>query len=341
MNLPTSTDISSAASEGIASAFKLIEDSLSLVDKLICEQLSYYPDKSGVNSLIEHVSSQRGKMLRPSLVLLSGNCCGKITDEHIYVAAIFEIIHNATLLHDDVIDESQKRRGADTVNHLWGNRSAILLGDFFLSQVFKMCANVKPEIVKIIASGVSQTCEGELIQTMKKVPDTFNLTEVEYIETITKKSAALFSSCCLTGSLLAGANDEQCKALADYGLNIGIAFQVTDDLLDILGSEKQIGKPVGNDISKKKLTLALIHFLAVADERGKADIMQILDSPDGEESTRNRVVDILKQTDSLKYARDKANDYCTKAISSLAPLQDDKTKNALIKISEFVVERLK
>ena len=189
----------------------------------------------------------------------------------IRIAAIVELIHNATLLHDDVIDGGQKRRGLPTVNSLCGNESAVLLGDFLLSRVFKMCAELKPEIINIIAGTVVRVCEGELRQMAQR--QNWQLSESEYIDIITEKSAALFSSCCLLGGLLAGASETQVRSLACFGLNAGIAFQITDDLLDIIGDESKTGKTLGSDVDKNKLTLAVIHLLRTVDEREKSAVI--------------------------------------------------------------------
>ncbi|GAG45675.1 unnamed protein product, partial [marine sediment metagenome] len=229
--------------------------------KLVNEQLASCSES--VRPLLEHLNTQGGKMIRPGLVLLSyhsvcDQCEKKTQYEAVRIAAIVEIIHNATLLHDDVIDEGQKRRGLPTVNSLWGNESAVLLGDFLLSKVFKMCADLKPRFQKIIAAAAARTCEGELRQIIQK--QNWQLSEPEYIDIITEKSAAFFSSCCSLGGLLADASETEARLLTCFGLNVGIAFQITDDLLDIVGDESKTGKTSGSDVDKNKLTLAVIHL---------------------------------------------------------------------------------
>lgn len=242
------------------SAFRLIDDELGQVKELINEQLAGCSEP--VSRLLGTFSSCSGKMLRPGLVLLSyrvmrdGSCVKRnkqydtrnTHDELIRIAAVIEMIHNAALLHDDVIDEGQKRRGLPTVNSLWGNESAVLLGDFLLSRVFKMCAELKPQFQKVIAATVVRTCEGELSQIIQR--RNWQLSESEYIEIITEKSAALFSSCCHLGGLLAGASETQIRSLTCFGLNTGIAFQITDDLVDIIGDESKTGKTLGSDVDK-------------------------------------------------------------------------------------------
>ncbi len=311
-------------------AFRVIDDELGQVKKLINEQFSYCPDKAGVRRLVEHVNESTGKMIRPGLVLLSGGAVGEITDRHIRVAAIMEMIHNATLLHDDVIDEGQRRRGQATVNSLWGNESAVLLGDFLLSKVFRMCADLEPRVVKIIAAAAARTCEGELRQISQR--GNWQLSEAEYIEIITEKSAALFSSCCCLGGVLGGAGEAEVRLLSDFGLNLGIAFQIADDLLDITGDESQTGKTAGSDIDKGKLTLAVMHMLTLADEKGRGAVTN-------SSCDRAELVKMLKSSGSLEYAQSRRREFVEKAISTLSGLGESEAKNALIGTAGFIGKR--
>ncbi len=316
----------------ISGAFKLIDSQLGQVKELIDEQL--LGCSTSVSRLLETFSSCSGKMVRPGLVLLAGACCGKITDEHIRIAAIVEMIHNATLLHDDVIDEGQKRRGLPTVNSLWGNESAVLLGDFLLSRVFEMCTDLQPRFQRVIATATARTCEGELRQIIQR--HNWQLSESEYIDIITEKSAALFSSACFLGALLAQAAETQAQALARFGLNIGIAFQITDDLLDIIGEESKTGKTLGSDVDKNKLTLAVIHLLRVVERSEKGAVIKKL-STAGE--NKEALAEMLRSYDSLEYARSRAQEFVTKAITSLADLEECKAKQALIETGRFVAGR--
>ena len=274
MQLPAHTEKSDSLREGSVSAFKLISAELSRVRDLVDEQLVSGSRVPGLGQLLGTLKSCGGKMIRPGLVLLAGKAVGKVTPKHIRIAAIVEIIHNATLLHDDVIDEGKRRRGAPTINSLWGNESAVLLGDFLLSRVFKMCVDLEPGVIKVIAAAAAQTCEGELRQVIQK--ENWQLSESEYIEIITEKSAGLFRSCCYLGGLLAGAGEKQLEALAEFGCNFGVAFQMTDDLLDIIGDEGKTGKTLGSDVNKNKLTLAVIHLLRTVDESGKIGLKEKL-----------------------------------------------------------------
>jgi len=324
MQLPAHKDISSA--------FGLIDGQLVQVKELIDRQLSDCDEP--VSQLVEYVNTHTGKMLRPGLVLLAGAAVSKITDEHIRIAAAVEIIHNATLLHDDVIDGGQKRRGLPTVNSLWGNESAVLLGDFLLSRVFKMCSELEPEVARIIAATAVRVCEGELRQVIQR--QNWQLSESEYIDIITEKTAALFSSCCYLGGLLAGASETQAQSLACFGLNTGIAFQITDDSLDIIGDESKTGKTLGSDVDKNKLTLAVIHLLTELDENEKTAVKTKL-STKGED--RGALVEMLRRYGSLAYAHSRAQNFVAKAIASLSSLKESDAKEALIETARFAGER--
>ncbi len=346
--MSTHTDMTGSISRSRVPAFSLIDEQLSRVKELINEQ-STAPACTGVNSsaskgragdidrLLEYVSSRGGKMIRPGLVLLAGGCCGKITDEHIRVAAIVEMIHNATLLHDDVIDEGQRRRGQPTINSLWGNESAVLLGDFLLSRVFKMCAELEPRVAKVIAAAAIRICEGELRQVVQR--RNWQLSESEYIDIITEKSAALFSSCCYLGGLLAHGAETQVQSLAAFGLNAGIAFQITDDLLDIVGDESKTGKTLGSDADKNKPTLAVIHLLRAVDEEEKSAVINAYIERNNTQYDKDALVEMLIRYSSLEYARNRAQEFVAAAVRALAGLQESDAKQALIETARFMANR--
>ena len=327
------------------SAFKLISEELDLVRELITEQLTVHIPASSehkkalkeIDQLLESLRSRYGKMLRPGLVLLAGKCCGPITNEHIQVAASIEMIHNATLLHDDVIDDGKRRRGQPSINSLWGNESAVLLGDFLLSRVFRICAELETKVAKIIAEAAVRLCEGELRQIAQK--QNWQLIESEYIDVITEKSAVLFSSCCHLGGLLSGADKSQNKKLSDFGLNAGIAFQITDDLLDIIGDEKRTGKTLGSDVNKCKLTLAVIHLLETVDNVKRDELINKYLEAGNCLPDMGAFAKILEESGSLEYARSRAQEYVDKAIKSLEGLKEGEAKKALIETAKFMANR--
>ena len=346
------TDITGSIQRSGVPAFRLIDDQLSRVKELINEQLTVSAAPglaAGVNSsarkrwagdinqLLEYVSSRSGKMIRPGLVLLAGRCCGKITDEHIRIAAIVEMIHNATLLHDDVIDEGQRRRGQPTINSLWGNESAVLLGDFLLSRVFKICAELEPQVAGVVAAATIRICEGELRQIVQR--QNWQLSESEYVDIITEKSAVLFSSSCYLGCLLAQGTETQGQSLAAFGLNAGIAFQITDDLLDIVGDESKTGKTLGSDADKNKLTLAVIHLLRAVDEKEKNAVINSYLERKNAQYDKDALAERLGRYGSLEYARNRAQEFVAGAERALDGLQESDAKKALIETARFMASR--
>lgn len=350
MQLPAHIDIPTSAPHPEFAAFKLVADDLRCVRTLISEQLAApAPALAGlaslgskhrtgdVDRLLEYVSVRTGKMIRPGLLLLAGRCFGEITDQHIQVAAIIEMIHNATLLHDDVMDEGQKRRGLPTINSLCGNEIAVLLGDFLLSRVFKMCAELPSEPAKVVAASAVRLCEGELGQVVRK--HNWQMSESEYIEVITEKSGVLFNSACFLGALLSQADERRARSLADFGLNTGIAFQITDDLLDLVGDESKTGKTLGTDVDKQKLTLPLIHLLNIADEQEKKSIIDsYLDRKDAE-CDRQALVRMLNRHGSLEYASKRAKEFIAAAVQSLADFKQSDARDALIEMARSTVGR--
>ena len=331
------SDTTFPAAKKTISAFSLINDQLDHVRKLINDQLAVSSKGGDINLLFEHLHGRSGKMIRPGLVLLAGKCFGKITDEHIRVAAIIEMVHNATLLHDDVIDEGKTRRGRPTINKLWGNESAVLLGDYLLSRVFSLCTELPTWVARTIACAATRVCEGELRQVTQK--QNSQLSESEYIEIITEKSAVLFSSCCKLGALLSQANEQQAESLSNFGLNIGIAFQIIDDLLDITGDEDKTGKTLGTDMNKHKLTLGAIHLLKNSDTKKKALLADFYSNAKQTQIDKDILAEMLSSHGSLEYAHSRAQEYIDKAVLALTDLKKSEAKEALIATAKFVADR--
>jgi octaprenyl-diphosphate synthase len=329
--------IDSAAGSGPLALFSIIADELKRVRLLIERELSDCSEP--VRGLTAHVTFSKGKMLRPGLVLLSGLASGAITEKHIRAAAIVEMIHNATLLHDDVVDDGTSRRGIPTLNRVKGNESAVLLGDFLLSRVFRMCVELASTAAEMIASAALRTCEGEIRQMAQR--GNLQLSEPEYIDIIAEKSAALFSGACAVGAVLAGAKEPQVQMLADYGREMGIAFQITDDLLDLVGDQDKTGKPLGSDVDKNNLTLPLIHFLRSANEQDKDWATELMHCDGKKAGSQGKLslVEKLKSYGSLAYAQRRAEEFAEEAIGTIADLKDGNAKHALIETARFVVRR--
>jgi geranylgeranyl pyrophosphate synthase len=332
--MPVARQAPADAPWGEIPPLRQIDSLLRQVSERICEILEPRRAEQELAPLFAHVRRRSGKMLRPGLVLLAGRCFGPLTEEHIRVAAVMEMIHHATLLHDDVIDNGCKRGGVPTVNRLWGNESAVLLGDFVLSHVFQMTADLSPAASAIVARTAVRVCEGELRQTLQR--RNWLLTEAQYLDIITEKSASFFSGCCRLGALLAHASQDQMEALARFGLCVGVAFQITDDLLDICGEESQTGKTCRSDMVGGRPTLAVIHLLRGIEASGRAKVCALLESPD---HSRDKLTDLLVQQGSLQYARERANAYVVQATEALAPLPSGETKDALLETARFMVER--
>ena len=315
-------------------SFAPIAAHLGQARELICRSL-VAPESAGeLAPLLDHFMSRSGKMIRPALVLLGGACLGQITDEHVQVAAMVEMIHDATLLHDDVMDDGQTRRGMPTINHLWGNESAVLLGDFVLSRVFRMAAELDPPVGRVVAETAVRVCEGELRQVAQK--RNWQLTEAEYISIITDKSAAFFGGCCRLGGLLAHAETQQIEALDRYGLYAGIAFQIVDDLLDIAGNEAEMGKTPRSDLNASKLTLAAIHLLEAVGATGRERVYALLGNP---AESRGELEAMLLHHGSLDYAHECARNYVLKATEALELLPPGDAKDALIETAHFMANR--
>jgi len=315
-------------------SFRLIDLPLRQVTRLIYESLRARGTQAELASFFDHLRAGSGKMLRPGMVLLAGKCFGTLTPQHIQVAAMVEMIHHATLLHDDVLDEGCQRRGIPTANFLWGNESAVLLGDFLLSQVFRMAAELDSPVARILAQTAARVCEGELRQTVHK--RNWQLTEAQYLEIITEKSASFFGGCCRLGAMLAQADEAQIESVAQFGLQAGIAFQITDDLLDIAGDESHAGKTLQSDFAKDKPTLAVIHLLQTLEAKRRAEVHALLDAPDG---TGRELAVLLERAGSLRYTREQAAAYVARAVQTLEDVPSSPAKEALIETARFMADR--
>lgn len=316
-------------------SFRSIDSSLRQVSRLIHQSLEAHGSQRELASFFDHLRAGSGKMLRPGMVLLAGECFGPLTEEHTRVSAMVEMIHHATLLHDDVIDDGCKRRGLPTANSLWGNECAVLLGDFILSRVFQMAADLAPAVAKILAQTAVRVCEGELRQTVQK--QNWQLSEAQYLEIITEKSASFFGGCCRLGAMLSRADEGQIESLARFGLLAGVAFQITDDLLDIAGDEARTGKTPHSDFAKDKPTLAIIHLLQTLEMPHQIRVRGLLESP---QEPRDELVDLLERQGSLRYAREKAADYVAEAIRALENVPTSLARDALAETARFMANRM-
>jgi octaprenyl-diphosphate synthase len=292
-----------------------------------------------VNTLVRHVSRFRGKMLRPCLVLLSGKACspsGDVSDVHTTLATVVEMVHMATLVHDDVLDEAELRRKGATINHLRGNEAAVLLGDYLISHSYHLCSSLESQFAsRLIARTTNQVCEGELLQIDNR--NNIDLDEQTYLRIITLKTAVLCAACCTLGATFSGADETRTRALETYGLSLGIAFQIQDDILDIVGDVGTVGKTLGIDIEKGKMTLPIIHFLRTAPHEHRALLRSLLNGRDADKVERIR--NLILPSDSIQYAHDRARELVDRARSAIVDLPDGEAKRVLDAMAEFVVSR--
>ena len=318
--------------EGAAILFSTIEQELSQVRSFMVREAG--TSIESVNTLVEHVTARSGKMMRSGLLLLSGKACGDIKDEHIEVGAIVELVHTATLLHDDVLDGATSRRGAETANTLWGNECAVLLGDFLLSRAFVVGLRLaEPRVGQVISETAVQICRGELRQNVER--RNWDLSRQEYYEIIRDKTAALFGSCCYLGGLVSGVDESQLESLGEFGLNVGMAFQLTDDLLDIISDQSITGKTPGKDFLQGKLTLPVIHCLDSAKGNDRGSLTERISGKLG----RRGLLEILEGSGSIDYTRAEAERFADKAILCLKSVEDGEAKGSLIETAGFVTSR--
>ena len=308
------------------------------VDELIQRRLQ--SDVALVNQLSHYIINSGGKRLRPMIALLMARACGYQGEKHIDIAAIVEFIHTATLLHDDVVDESDMRRGKDTANNVWGNQAAVLVGDFLYSRSFEMMVDVnKMRVMQIMASTTNIIAEGEVLQLLN-VNDAAT-DEARYLDVIYSKTAKLFEAACQLGAVLSELSIEDERAAAAYGTHLGTAFQLVDDILDYSADSKEMGKNVGDDLAEGKPTLPLIYALKVSEENNETEDAALIKQAieEGGLEHIDAVMQVIQKTKSLEYTQKVAVKETKLAISSLKFLPSSDFKTALIDIANFSVAR--
>lgn len=293
-----------------------------------------------VNELCRYIERYRGKMLRPMLVLVSGLAAGdrELTHEHTTIGAVIEMIHVATLVHDDVLDDAEVRRGSATVNHMHGTEVSVILGDYLISKSFHLCSQLDAQTPALrVGQITARVCEGELLQLAHR--GDFNLTEQTYFDIIEGKTACLIGLACEMGARFAHADDDTIRRLYEFGVRVGLAFQITDDLLDLVGDEQTVGKSLGKDLEKGKLTLPMIHHLASLPERERAVITESLKRSAAHSDSRRLLIDRLHKTNSVAYARARAAELIAEAKASLITLPDTPARAYLLDAADAVLTR--
>ncbi|MFH1746478.1 MAG: polyprenyl synthetase family protein [Planctomycetota bacterium] len=293
-------------------------------------------DQDFIADLCGHVAQFHGKLLRPAILLLSGRASGQLTAAHPILAAVVEMVHIATLVHDDVLDEADVRRRAATVNRLWGNERAVLMGDFLISHAFHLCSGVDSgEASRIVGATTNTVCEGEMMQIANR--DNLELGAEEYLDIIARKTAALIGTCCLLGARYAGADEQQAEHLKSFGRALGIAFQIVDDVLDLVGDEAEAGKSLGRDADLGKLTLPMIHHLQNASAQERHQLRDLLTSDIS--GRRRQIAALLETNSSITHARRIARNYVDEARDSLDALPPSPARDSLCAMAEFVLAR--
>lgn len=290
-----------------------------------------------LDKITYYIVKRKGKQVRPMFVFLSAGLCGGITESTYRAASMIELLHTATLVHDDVVDDANQRRGFFSVNALWKNKIAVLVGDYLLSRGLLLSVDFSEfRLLQIVSNSVREMSEGELLQIEKA--RRLDIDESIYFDIIRKKTATLIASCCASGASSAGGTEEIINAMKQIGEDIGIAFQIKDDLFDYAGNSS-IGKPTGIDIKERKMTLPLIYTLSKSDKEQKRTIINIIKNNNTEPKKVQQVIDMVRAGEGIKYATEKMQFYRDKALKALEVFPESIYKTSFIDLVKFTVDR--
>jgi len=342
----------------LATTYAPIAHDLRLAEQIFDGELR--SDLPFIEELTDTVRSYRGKMLRPALLLLSARACGKLTEAHHVLAAVIEMVHMATLVHDDVLDEADERRRQPTIAHLAGNTSAVLLGDFLISHAFHLCSSIGDSFAsRRIGAATNTVCEGELMQNFRC--GNFLMNEHECIAIAEKKTGSLTAAACELGARYAGAPASDCDRMGDFGLSAGVAFQIVDDVLDIIGQQSVMGKTLGCDAALGKATIPIIHCLSQSGSASSIELRRLLGDASGarnSERIRSRsssklngncaegaglraaVAECVANTGSIEYAMSVAESYVLRARRLLDELPETPARQSLLQLTDFIMSRM-
>lgn len=292
-----------------------------------------------VDLIARYILKQKGKKVRPILVLLSSKICGNIDLRSYRGAILVELLHTATLVHDDVVDNAETRRGLPSINAIWKNKVGVLMGDYLLARGLMIAVEGNDfDFLKVITNTVKRMSEGELLQISKTRK--LNNDEETYFKIISDKTASLISTCCEVGARSTTPDENKISAMKEYGENLGIAFQIRDDILDYIGTSKVFGKPLGGDIKEKKLTLPLIYALKQASPDKSKEIIKSIKNGT-KKNDINHIIEFVKKNNGIEYADSAAKQYARKALDCLNIFEDSDSKQGLTSLVNFVVERTK
>lgn len=328
--LPASTDVVRTPPMPYAPVAQELEEA----ERILAEAIRNSNPR--VAELIAHIGHYRGKRLRPALVLLTGRACGRLTPGHAVLAAVMELIHTATLVHDDVLDGATVRRHVPTVNAGWGNQNSVLFGDYLFTHAYYLATTLGDiRVCQMIGETTNRVCEGELRQGLER--GNLDLAEDEYLDIIDAKTAELIACCCKLGAHVSGAAPEVIEALTRYGRWLGQAFQIADDLLDLVGDEGTTGKSLGTDLEQQKMTLPLIHLMERAAAPQGARLRQLLSAPGNHK--RDALQPYLQESGALDYAHRRAEDLAARARAELDCLPPSSSRTLLERAAESAVRR--
>ncbi len=292
-----------------------------------------------LDKITYYIVKRKGKQIRPMFVFLSAGICGGITESTYRAASLIELLHTATLVHDDVVDDSNERRGFFSINALWKNKIAVLVGDYLLSRGLLLSVDHGEfDVLRIVSHSVREMSEGELLQIEKA--RRLDIQEDVYFEIIRKKTATLIASCCASGAASAGCTPEQVETMRQIGENIGIAFQIKDDLFDY-ESGGAIGKPTGIDIKERKMTLPLIYTLANSDAKSRSKIINIVKNHNTETGKVEEVIQMVKAGNGMRYAEEKMREYRDKALEMLKQFPENEYSRSFVELIRYTVDRNK
>jgi octaprenyl-diphosphate synthase len=313
-----------------------VKNDLEEIEVALRQNLNPYLDL--VSQIAGHILFSGGKRLRPLLMVLSARICGYKGDYDKVFSTIFEYLHAATLLHDDLVDEATLRRGKPVANSIWGNAAAVLVGDFLLARSLAIAAETKrPDVIKVVSGITENMSQGEIHQLMRK--GSLDLTEAEYMEIIKRKTAVLFQGTCHAGALIADVSLIKETALSDYGFNLGIAFQMVDDLLDYTLDTVTLGKEVGADLKEGKLTMPVIYSLKSADEKDRTRMENIIKNKNFSVNDFETLIGMIDKYGGQLYTQNLATEYVQNAKEALAVFQNSKTKEVLLMIADYTLSR--
>lgn len=288
----------------------------------------------------EYVLSSGGKRIRPAMLLLAANICNYEGGRHVPLASVVEFIHTATLLHDDVVDSANMRRGLASANTLWGNEASVLVGDFLFSKSFSlMVADGDLNVLRVLSAATTRIAEGEVLQLI--CTSDADMTEERYLEVVLCKTAVLLAAACQAGAIIAGADAGKEAALAAFGQDLGVAFQLMDDTLDYIADEKDFGKSIGHDLEEGKVTLPLIHTLGCCSADERAFISDTILKEELEESDFERVFELVRHYGGIDYTVARAREYVLSAKAQLDIFDDSPVRSALFELADYVVAREK